>query len=263
MIQVLSRATDVLDLIARTPLTLTELSRASGLHKTTVYNILITLESLGLVARDEAKRYAIGPHLLALAEPYFRQGTLKHAAEQAAALLAAHVHEAVHVAALANRHHVVIARRGDGAALARSAASPLQRRRLYAGCSGPLLLAYLERDELDPIVRYHGLPGDEWDGLSSYAALRAALRRIRDDGFFCRATDGGQNQAVAVPVIGPDGRCWASICVSLPAGRYSGEYGRLVHQELQAAARGMADELALSLNGASPPRAPAADGAQK
>ncbi len=245
MIQVLNRAADILDLVSGGAHTLTELSRDTGLHKTTVYNILTTLESLGLVARDGEKRYTIGPQLVAWAEPVLRQGTLKRAAEQAATLLNERIRETVHVAILSNRQRLIIARVESKQAVTVNA-SEVEWRRLYNGCSGPVLLAYLDREELDDIVRYHGLPGDEWDGICSYAALRAALRRIRDDGFFCRLVGDDQAQLLSVPVLGPDSRCWAAICVSLPLSRYVGENRRTVHTEMLSAARGMAQEIAVS-----------------
>ncbi|HUS81532.1 MAG TPA: helix-turn-helix domain-containing protein, partial [Armatimonadota bacterium] len=202
MIQVIGRAVELLDLIALRAYTLTELSRETGLHKTTVFNVLLTLESLGLVSRDTDKRYSIGAHLVSWAEPILRKGTLTRAAEQAASLLAARIRETVHVAILSNRQRLIIAR-VDSTQAVTANGSDVERRRLYNGASGPVLLAHLDRDELDDIVRCHGLPGEEWDGISSYSALRVALRRVRDDGILARLVGDDQAQILAVPVFGP------------------------------------------------------------
>ena len=65
-------------------------------------------------------------------------------------------------------------------------------------------------------------------------------------GWYGRTIAGGQAQLLAVPVFGPDGRCWASLSVSLPLSRYSGAHKEEVWSGMRSAAKAMADRLALA-----------------
>jgi DNA-binding IclR family transcriptional regulator len=67
------RAIAILRALAAEPqrtLTLTEAARLTGVHKATCAALLSRLETHGLVVRDAAKRYALGPGALALAWSY-------------------------------------------------------------------------------------------------------------------------------------------------------------------------------------------------
>jgi IclR family KDG regulon transcriptional repressor len=252
MIQVLHRATAVLDLVARDAPTFSALVQQTGLSKTTVHNILASLEQLGLVVRDPQRRYAIGPRLVAWAGPTVRRDTLQRIAEQVVRHLSDRIRETVHAAVLRDGQRLIIAR-VESTQTVTVNGQALERRRLYDGGSGPVLLAHLSHEDLDEVVRQHGLPGQEWDGIDSRAKLEDALARVRAEGVFCRRTGDGQAQLLSVPVLAPDGRCWAALCLSMPLSRYVGEHRERVAGELAQAARLMADELTLTLDERSGP----------
>ena len=67
-IQVIDRVVNLLDVIARygEPPSLKLLSAETGLHTSTAFRILASLESHGLVERNRAGRYGLGPKLLRL-----------------------------------------------------------------------------------------------------------------------------------------------------------------------------------------------------
>ena len=69
MIQVLQRAFAVLEVLSNEPTSLALLADKTGLHKSTLHNILRTMVALDVVERTEHGIYALGPKLIALAEP--------------------------------------------------------------------------------------------------------------------------------------------------------------------------------------------------
>jgi DNA-binding IclR family transcriptional regulator len=66
-VNVLDKAVVILDALERTPLTLTELSAATGLPRATAHRLSVALERHGLVARDDVGRFELGPRLVSLA----------------------------------------------------------------------------------------------------------------------------------------------------------------------------------------------------
>lgn len=234
--------------------TLTEIAQHTGLHKATTHHILKTLEELGYVQRDAQKRYAIGPHLVRLAETRIRSHTVKHAAEDAALWLSDRLRETVHIAVLHRGERFVVARVESNQTVTIHG-DQVEHRELYGGCSGPVLLAHLDPSELDEIVRKHGLPGATWQGITTLEGLQEALREVTEMSIFGRLTPDRQAQLLAVPVYGPDGRVWASISVSLPVSRYEGHHKEQVLRGMHEAAERMSAALSLAYEGV-PDRAP-------
>ena len=55
---------------ARQPLTLTELARDTGLYKSTILRLLVSLERCGLVVRRSDQSYTLGPFAVRLGKAY-------------------------------------------------------------------------------------------------------------------------------------------------------------------------------------------------
>ena len=62
----------------RMPLNLSEISRTTGLYKSTILRILETLQSAGYVVRVEENKYALGPTIMQLGLAYERSNPLRH-----------------------------------------------------------------------------------------------------------------------------------------------------------------------------------------
>jgi len=243
-IQVLARADAILTMVSRGQPTLADISRETGLHKATAYHILRTLGELGYVCQDERKRYSLGPRAVAIAEPLLRQHSVRRAAEQVALWLAGRLRETVHVAVLLRGERYVVARvESDQTVTVNS--HQLEHRRVYDGCSGRVLLAGLDEAELREIVQRHGLPGASWPGVGTFAELQEALHQVREQGTIGLLTGDQQAQLLATPVLGPDGRTWAAISVSLPVVRFQGAHKEDVLLSLQEAAERMSAMLSL------------------
>ncbi len=245
-IQVLQRAVAVLNSIGDGALSLSELVSETRLHKATAYNILRTLEELGVVARDSKRRYSIGPAIVDWARPILGRETLQSAADEACLWLSDRIGETVHVAMLRHGHRFVISR-VDSTRTVTVNANTVEERNVYDGCSGPVLLAELSEDELELIVSQNGLPVDRWPGIKTARDLRKKLADLACEGVCRTVTTDGQGAILAIGVRSEGHRTVAAISVSLPTNRYMGSHRKEVDDSLRAAAVRMQERLALSL----------------
>jgi DNA-binding IclR family transcriptional regulator len=74
----LDRAMNIFDVLSKRPLarlTLSEISRATGIHKATCSSVLATMVSHGLIHRDDNRRYSIGSGLVKLGYAYTQRFT--------------------------------------------------------------------------------------------------------------------------------------------------------------------------------------------
>ena len=98
-IQVVNRLVQLLDVIAARgePVSLKVLAAETGLHTSTAFRILASLEGHGLVERDAVGRYHLGPKLLRLGSRIHRQLDLREEARPVLEWLRAQVDETVNL----------------------------------------------------------------------------------------------------------------------------------------------------------------------
>jgi IclR family KDG regulon transcriptional repressor len=242
MIQVLQRAFAVLEYLSNEPTSLASLADRTGLHKSTLHNILRTMVTLGVVERTEHGIYALGPKLIALAEPTVTRSRLQSVAEGTVRDLGRKLGERVAVVVIHKGQRYRIAQVESTHTVAVNPNLP-RAVPVYGAATGRVVLAHLAQAELDAFVQAFGLPGDQWPEASSLGALRQELARIRDAGMAQRLSEDGQAVFLAWPVFGPGHRVWASILVTLPTSRYQGEHQRQILSEAEAGAQAMSASL--------------------
>lgn len=247
MIQVIERAATVLQAVgqANAP-TFTELQRATALSKATLSRILASLQELGFVERAPDRSYSIGPFLLELARPALGRRALSGVAERHARRLAEELGELVTVGTVRNGHRYNLAR----ATVERSVVVDADlhvRPSPYDTATGRVMLAHLEPEALDEVVRVNGLPAGTWPGVETCKELTSALKRIREAGHATYLAPDGEAEAIAMPVRGPDGRAWAAVGASVPCYRLDRERRDAVLKALGHAAQSMTEELCFEL----------------
>jgi IclR family KDG regulon transcriptional repressor len=244
MIQVLQRAFSVLECLSDQPTSLASLADRTGLHKSTLHNILRTMVSLGVVVRTEHGIYALGPKLMALAEPMVTRSRLQPIAEETVRDLGRKLGERVAVVVIHKGQRYGIAQVESTHTVAVNPNLPREVP-VYGAVTGRAILAHLSQFELDAFVQTFGLPGDQWPEASSREALEQELARIHDAGMAERVSEDGEATFLAWPVFGPGHRVWASILVTLPTSRYRGEHRRQILSEAEASAQAMSASLEL------------------
>ncbi len=242
MIQVLERAVAALTLLSQQEMGLTELADELNLQKSTLHNILKTLESLDTVARTEDGRYKIGPKLMQLAERQTKELTLHLIAQHAVERLAGRVRQTVVVSVLrgAYRYHIANAAANPDV---RVKVNLTEKKSPYNMCTGRILLAYLDDNDLTRIVEERGMPGDEWYGITDLSIMRAALAHIRDEEITFDLTPDQRWRSMAVPVFGPDNRNWAAMGIGMPETDFVGGNKDLVVSELKTASHFITESL--------------------
>ena len=233
-------------------MTLSELALVVGLPVSTTHRLLTTLESERFARLDPAEgHWQIGVEafrvgnafarirdLAAIARPHLRR--LMEETGETANLYLAVDGEAVCMAQVECRQTM------------RAIARPGGRVPMHASGVGKAILAGLEPEEVQSVLRRHGLPRLTERTIDTPRRLEAVLAEIRSRGW---ALDDEENalglRCVAAAILDEHGRPQAAVSVSGPSVRLPDE--RLA--ELAAAVRRTARELTRAIGGVEPDRA--------
>ncbi len=207
----------------RPELGISEISRELGIHKSTAFRSLASLEARGLVRKNPlTRRYSVGPGILRPAGAYLSTMELHEKARPVMEKLRSDTKETVSLYVPAGDRSVCIDR----------VESPLEVRRvirigdqvpLFAGSSGKVLLAYASdavRRELLATVRR----GSTSLTNSDAEALEAQLAQIRQRGVAVSHEERvPQVFSASAPIFDATGEAVAAITVSGPSSRFSTE----------------------------------------
>lgn len=206
-------------------LSLREIAKRTGLPKVTVFRLLSTLESEGLVAqepRDGTYRLAVG--LLALAGPLINYRGFGTIAFPLLKELRDTVQETVALNVAQDLHHVVV----------QVLPSPLPVRfvldvgaaaALYLGAVGRAILAHKPEEVWERVIAETGLEPVTEKSITDPAALRRNLRQVRSVGYAVSFGERVRNAAsIAAPVFDFGGDCVAAVSILVPEARGSDRY---------------------------------------
>jgi len=180
----LARGLTILEQLAasRRGLTHAEISRRTGLAKSTTHHLLATLLAVGYVSRPGADgRYFIAPKLVDLGNTALSGIRLRSRTAPLLRDLQAATGLTVHLAIWEQGEVVLI----EKLAPAGSRVATWIGRRMEAHCTacGKAILAFLPAAELEQHIREHGLPKHNENTLSSPRKLRLSLAAARDSGY--------------------------------------------------------------------------------
>jgi IclR family acetate operon transcriptional repressor len=214
------RAISVLQVLARLgPAGVTEIATELGVHKSTVFRLLGTLESRGMVEQSSSRgRYRLGHGVVQLAEGATKQHDLSLISRPICQELAETVGETVTVAVRDGRT-VVSIDQVIGSSTVTSVNWVGYRTPMHATSAGKVFLAYMDPAELTTILA---------DGLDRYTQrtvvdarlLEQQLETVRQEGYG-RTLDEHEVglAAVAAPIRSLDGQVIAALAVSGPSFR--------------------------------------------
>lgn len=209
-----------------TPRNLSEISRATGLYKSTILRILQSLLDAGYVIRINDTKYALGPTVMQIGLAYERTNPLRHLilpimqrlVDEGSESPSFHIQQSPDIRLVLfrlNSHHSTLDRVQAGDRL------PIKK-----GAAGKVLLAFGEK-----------------------TAPTKQLEQIRDD---CFATSLGERDefcaGVAAPVFSPRNRLVGALSLSGPKERFKPDDINIMKVSVIEAAR----ELTLSLSGSYP-----------
>ncbi len=224
-IKVIDKALNVLEHLSAQngkPVGLSEIADALGMHPATTANILLALVERRYVEQVAPRKgYMLGPaafrltgrsayrhDIVALVRPHLQK-------------LAQDVDETVLLATLREGVRVVLCQ-VDGRRTVRVEPEYLFQENVYATATGRLLLAHLNRGELDRAITRLGSPAADWPEAASPSALARELAAIRESGWVCSKTP-HDVVGIAFPIFAKD-IVVAALGLFLPVFRYEGEH---------------------------------------
>jgi DNA-binding IclR family transcriptional regulator len=183
-----------------------ELVRATGVSKSTMHNLLATLEAEDFVHRDpRSRRYRLGPALITMGAAASRQTKLVQTAIDLLAPLAGAEGLSFAVAQRTSDGQAQVIERFYPPSDVHVGITIGSRFGAFDGAIGKVLLAAMEPSEADLLVRGRRLPAHTESTITDPTALIGEVRETRARGWAISAQELNENNAVAAPVWGLSG----------------------------------------------------------
>ena len=199
-------------------LTLSDVSRITGLTRAAVRRFLHTLVGLGYM-RTDGKRFSLRPKILELGYAYLSSLSLPEVAAPHLEQLVERVHESSSVSVL-DGDEVVYVARVPTKRIMRIAIAVGTHFPAYATSMGRVLLAGQSEDWLDGYLASADLHPITPHTISDPPRLRAELSRIRAQGWALVDEELEEGlRSIAAPIHDPDGRVIAAVNVSTHTSR--------------------------------------------
>jgi DNA-binding IclR family transcriptional regulator len=221
VIQVIQRALDILEFVAKDPerpKVLGEIYKDLGLNAATCANIVKTLVARGYLDKlNRQKGYILGPLAYGLGGNPGYKKELVDAAKDEMEKLTKKLNENSLLCLLKGDLRVVIERIQSNNDLQ---ANTAVEKRAYDSASGRLLVSMLPELELENFITKYGLPNtDEWEGATSAKTFRKQINNIRSVGFAQQIT---RNQIIGIAFpVKKDEAVIAALSVYMPLVRFN------------------------------------------
>ena len=218
-VQSVDRALTILSLLARLgEAGVTEIAGELGVHKSTAFRLVATLEQHGMVEQNEDRgKYRLGVGVLRLAGATTARLDVVQEARPICRQLAAATGETVNIAVLSDRSALYLDQVAGQSAL-QSHNWVGQHIPLHATSNGKVLLSELSADEVDN--RLPRLPSYTAETVTARARLRRDLVEVREQGYAVAVDELEIGlTAIAAPIRNAHGDVIASLSVSGPTFR--------------------------------------------
>ncbi len=230
-IQSVSRAAQLLMLIATLPEAERSVSRLAGELGTsvpTVYHLLNTLVDAKLLARDEQKRYRLGMAMEVLSVAYAQQTVPPPELLAPLRWIIDTTGESAYLTAWRSGNPVVLARLAGTHAVQVTNLRPGYSGAVNARASGKVLLAFAERGDRERYLAVHPLEAVTERTITDPEVFARELERVARDGFATEEEEFSPGVAcVSVPVR-RYGTLVGSYTISAPVERYHRQKDRFL-----------------------------------
>jgi len=242
----LEKALDVLDAVGGTSagLSQAELGQRLGLPRTTLYRLLGTLVTRGLLRRDPLRRvYCLGARCFEYARATYAMPDLVAAASAELRGLRDMTGETAYLAAL-DGLEVISLDRCDGAHAQRSHSAVGQRKPLHCTSQGKAILAALPPERRDALVREMTLTAVTPRSITDRRRLLAELKLTAQRGWSIDDEEIVPGvRCCGAPIIDAQGEVRGAVSVAGPAFRLTMERLELLGPEVAEAARRIGAQL--------------------
>lgn len=225
-----------------------ELSRRSGLAKTTTARLAAELAQHGFLERAEGSAYRLGSRIFELGSLMSRQRQLREVALPFMADLRQVSRQTVHLAVLVGTEvlYVEIVRSRDAPRMPSEVGGRLPA---HASGVGKAMLAFSPEPVVQAVLD-RGLVAVGPRTITAPGLLLRELRRIRESGIAYESEESGHGVGCAAsPILGPDGQVLAALSISGWTGRLD---LRRVGPAVRTAALALSRDLAVRGPASSP-----------
>jgi IclR family acetate operon transcriptional repressor len=216
------RAVQVLEILAgsHTGFSLADLSRQTGIPKSSLFRILLTLEKASIVQLDRTRNvYTLGMKLIDWGNRALDKIDLKTITHPHLVRMAHETRESYYVAIL-DEYEVIIIDRADTPEIWSMVARLGQRSPIHATASGQILIAEAGDELFNVVVSRKGLKRFTPRTLTSTSRLKDRLKEIRRTGFTIADAEYKPDLCViAVPIRDHHGKVSAALMTALQSER--------------------------------------------
>ena len=208
----------------------------SSLPVSTVHHVLSTLTREGLLAKDERRRYGMGPRVGALAAAFLREQAVPFAWQRSLTMLADSTGETAYLAVWRGPEIRILAG-VEGSRAVRVPDVQIGRyEHAHARATGKLLLALAEAGDRSYYLASHPPVALTARTLVDRAELEAEFERIRAAGYATEVEEFAEGVACLSVPIRDGANVLGAFTLAAPAARFHGERELLLGEALRAAA---------------------------
>lgn len=228
-------------------LTLTQISERVGMHKSTVYRLLTTLEKKGFIQRvEENGTYRLGLGLVKLGALVLKSNNIYRQAILYMHRLSAEYRETVDLAIL-DGAEVVYLQVVESPQRVKLATAPGERLPAFCTATGKAFLAFLPDDQVQSILK-RGMRKYTECTITSIPEILKELRRTRERGFAISEQEFEQGiNAVAAPILDANQSPLAAMAIVGPAFRLPLERLMQIGKTLRETTDAIARDIGLAL----------------
>lgn len=245
-VQVLDRTLGILDVLAeaRVEMGPAELAERLSLHKSTIHRLLRVLERHRFIRRNPNHgKYGLGMRLFELGSRAVAQLDLRERAEPFLRRLVGETGETAHVCVLEGTEMMSVAN-AEGPRTLRTPATVGRRTPVHCTSVGKALMAYLPERTIDELLARVRLTQYTRNTITTRAALKADLQRIRERGY---AVDNEEIEeglrCVGAPIRNYTGRVVAAMSIAGPVFRVTNERLPALARAVVAASRDLSRDI--------------------
>lgn len=240
------KAIDILALLyEQQNLSVKDITSSLGLPASTCYNILTTLESRGLIAKDpQTSDYTLGVTLLKWGLKLYRNMDIrKIALPYLEALTRRFGESAVLLGLNLNSYESMVLEKVNSTHVVRAHLAIGNRYPLYVTAGGKCFLAFLPPHDLDRFFREVSLESYSMNTITQEMKLREELEKIRQQNYAVTRNEFGNDAAsLASPIIDRQGNVVGVISLTGPLERMNGQIPNMIDY-LKEAAEEIGDQL--------------------
>jgi DNA-binding IclR family transcriptional regulator len=214
MSQTVSRAIEIMKLIAASPQTLSEVAEHLGVHKSTALRLLQTLDDGGFTRHLPTGKYAIGFAIIPLAQHAIDQIDIRTLAHSYLQRLSKHVGHTVHLAQLLGSDVIYVDKVDGGGTVAMGSRIGLQAE-LHTSAVAKVVLAYLPGPVRDRLLERVTFRRYTTTTITDRTAFESELELIRQRGW---SEDDGEKEpyinCIALPIFNSSGNVTLGMSVT-------------------------------------------------